>query len=177
MISSGKNNTKNLDAGFETSEKRSKPRRGQTRFVGLALALAFLWIKPSQAQHIDYILVTGGLLSVQQAPPGIYFNNQLSLLCCRQLRPLLRALPIRIRRRKDSLQDTKSWPVWRWPSERSSRLRSAEVGPQGFKNNAATGCNHTPLEHPYFPHSLRRNGANLSAGWTGITRQGRLRVT
>ena len=60
----------------KTSEKRSNPRRGQTLLVGLALAIAFLWIRPSQAQHIDYILGTGGLLTVQQAPPGIYFNNQ-----------------------------------------------------------------------------------------------------
>jgi len=51
-------------------------RLGKPLLIGLTLAIAFLWIGPAQAQHIDYILGTGGLLMVQQAPPGIYFNNQ-----------------------------------------------------------------------------------------------------
>jgi hypothetical protein len=50
--------------------------RSQTLLIGLVLAMALLWVRPSQAQHIDYILGTGGLLTVQQAAPGIYFNNQ-----------------------------------------------------------------------------------------------------
>jgi hypothetical protein len=39
------------------------------------LALLILFVKPAHAQHGDWLLGTDGLLSVQQAPEGILYQN------------------------------------------------------------------------------------------------------
>jgi hypothetical protein len=56
----------------------SGPLKRNIAVVLAGLTCLTLASSPSPAQHIDYVLGTGGLLTAQQPPPSIYFNNQLS---------------------------------------------------------------------------------------------------
>ncbi|WP_448205653.1 SphA family protein [Azospirillum sp. sgz302134] len=44
--------------------------------LGLLVAMIALPVRSLHAQHTDYILGSAGLLSAQQPPPGIYYQNQ-----------------------------------------------------------------------------------------------------
>jgi hypothetical protein len=59
-----------------TSLRKSELFRSKSVRVTLScLALLLLFVKPAHAQHGDWLLGTDGLLSAQQAPEGILYQN------------------------------------------------------------------------------------------------------
>jgi hypothetical protein len=64
-----------LLAHTHQSEKSELFRSKSVRVTLSCLALLLLFVKPAHAQHGDWLLGTDGLLSAQQAPEGILYQN------------------------------------------------------------------------------------------------------